>query len=198
MRPEVIIPLCFFVFVLFAWTISTYNKFIRYRNKIEEAWSAIDVALKRRANLIPNLIRVIEGYSNHEAKVFQKKTEQLAGNAKTAERMAEESHISKSLGGLMALAEAYPNLKASGNFLDLQNSLDEIEQEVQRARDRYNSDIGRLNTLVESFPSSIIARRFGFSKKSYLALELATQREMPEVDFSPAPQQDKKIKEPSF
>ncbi|RJX27362.1 MAG: LemA family protein [Desulfurivibrio sp.] len=190
MRPEVIIiPLCFVVFVLVAWTINTYNSFVRYRNKIEEAWSAIDVALKRRANLIPNLIRVIEGYSNHEARIFQDKAEQLAGKSKSAERMARESHISESLGGLMALAEAYPDLKASGNFLDLQNSLDEIEQEVQRARDRYNSYIGRLNTLVESFPSSLIARRFGFSKQSYLALELATQREMPAVDFSAAPQQ---------
>ncbi|MCK9294523.1 MAG: LemA family protein [Desulfobulbaceae bacterium] len=184
MRPEVIIPLCFFVFVFFAWTISTYNKFVRYRNKIEESWSAIDVALKRRANLIPNLIRVIEGYSNHEARIFQEKAERLAGKSKTAERMAEESHISQSLGGLMALAEAYPDLKASGNFLDLQNSLDEIEQEVQHARDRYNSYIGRLNTLVESFPASLIAGRFGFTKKSYLALELTTQREMPAVDFS--------------
>jgi len=195
MRPEVIIPLCFFVFIFFVWTISTYNKFVRYRNKIEEAWSAIDVALKRRANLVPNLIRVIEGYSNHEARIFQEKTEMLAGRSKSAERMAEESHISRSLGGLMALAEAYPDLKASGNFLDLQNSLDEIEQEVQRARDRYNSYIGRLNTLVESFPASLIARRFGFSKKSYLALELATQREMPAVDFSAPPAPEKNSSE---
>ena len=192
MRPEVIVPLCFFIFVLFAWTISTYNKFVKYRNKIEEAWSTIDATLKRRANLIPNLVRVIEGYSNHEARIFQEKTGRLADNSKTSERMAEESHISKSLGGLMALAEAYPDLKASGNFLDLQNNLDEIEQDVQRARNSYNSYIGRLNTLVESFPSSIIARNFAFTKKSHLTLELATQREMPAVDFpaSPAPKKD--------
>ena len=187
MPPEVIILLGFFIFILIAYTITTYNKFIKYRNKIEEAWSAIDVALKRRANLIPNLIGAIEGYSNHETRIFQEKPEQVTGKSKALERMAEESHISKSLGGLLALAQAYPDLKASSNYLDLQNSLDEIEQDVQRARDRYNGHVNRLNTLVESFPSSLIAGKFGFTKKSYLALELATQREMPVVDFPSPP-----------
>ncbi len=187
MTPEVIIPVCFVLFVATVWSISTYNKFVKYRNRIEEAWSSIDVALKRRANLIPNLVLVIEGYGRHEAAIFQEKGKILAANnnGKTSEeRMATESRISSSLGGLLALAEAYPDLKASGNFLSLQNSLDEVEQEVQRTRNTYNGYVARLNTLVESFPATFIARRSGITKQPYLSLELATQREMPEVSFS--------------
>jgi len=182
MPPQLLIPVFFICFVTIAITISTYNKFIKYRNRIEESWSGIDVALKRRANLIPNLVRVIEGYSAHENKIFDEKIRQLSGDSGSS-RMEQESKITKSLGGLLAIAEAYPELKASENFLDLQNSLDEIEQEVQKARNRYNAFIGRLNTLVESFPASLIARKFGFDKQDYLTLELATQREMPDVEF---------------
>ena len=182
MQPQFLVPVFFVCFVIVAWSVGTYNKFVKYKNRIEEAWSGIDVALKRRANLIPNLVRVIEGYSTHENSIFEEKIKQIGAGSESS-RMEQESKISKSLGGLLALAEAYPDLKASDNFLDLQNSLDEIEQEVQRARNRYNAFIGRLNTLVESFPSSIIARKFNFFKQDYLALELATQREMPDVEF---------------
>ncbi len=182
MQPQFFIPIVFVCIVFGAWLIGTYNKFVKYRNRIEEAWSGIDVALKRRANLIPNLVRVIEGYSTHENTIFEEKIKQLGGGSGSS-RIEQENKISKSLGGLLAYAEAYPDLKASGNFLDLQNSLDEIEQEVQQARNRYNSYIGRLNTLVESFPSSVIAKKFDFVKQDYLALELATQREMPNVEF---------------
>lgn len=182
MPPQFLIPICFVCFVVLAIIISTYNKFVKYRNRIEEAWSGIDVSLKRRANLIPSLVQVIEGYSAHENKIFEDKIKQLNGGTSDS-RMEQESKITKSLGGLLAIAEAYPDLKASGNFLDLQNSLNEIEQEVQEARNRYNSYIGRLNTLVESFPSSLIATKFGFEKQDYLSLELATQRHMPSVDF---------------
>ncbi len=182
MPPQFLIPVLFIGFVVTVILISTYNKFVKYRNRIEEAWSGIDVALKRRANLIPNLVRAIEGYSSHENKIFEDKVRALSGEGDNS-RMEQESKITKSLGGLLAIAEAYPDLKSSDNFLDLQKSLDEIEREVQQARNRYNGYVGRLNTLVESFPSSIIANRFGFDKQEYLVLELATQREMPTVDF---------------
>lgn len=182
MPPQLLIPIFFVGFVVTAIMVSIYNKFVRYRNRIEESWSRIDVALKRRANLIPSLVRVIEGYSAHENKIFEEKIRQLSGGTDSS-RMEKESKITKSLGGLLAIAEAYPDLKASENFLDLQNSLDEVEREIQGARNRYNGYIGRLNTLVESFPSSLIARRFGFTKQEYLSLELATQREMPDVNF---------------
>lgn len=144
--------------------------------------NGIDVALKRRANLIPNLVKVIEGYTTHEGKIFQEKTRQL-GRLSEPGRIEQEQEISKDIGGLLAVAEAYPELKASGNFLDLQNSLDEIEQDVQQARNRYNNYIAQFNTMVESFPASLIARKFQFEKQDYLALELATQREMPDVSF---------------
>lgn len=182
MRPELLIPILFVCFIIVSWIVTTYNKFVKYRNRIEEAWSGIDVALKRRANLIPNLVRVIEGYSTHESKIFAEKIKQV-GRGSDLSRMEQESKISKSLGGLLAYAEAYPELKASENFLELQNSLDEIEQEIQRARNRYNGFIGKLNTLVESFPATIVAKKFDFEKQDYLALELATQREMPNVNF---------------
>jgi len=180
----IIFLVVFVLFVSVAWPIGTYNRFVKYKNRIEEAWSGIDVALKRRFNLIPNLIRAIKGYSQHEAKIFQKKNDYLTGSTGISNRVEEESQISKALRGLLALAEAYPDLKASANFIDLQNSLDEIEEDIQKARNRYNSYVGRFNTLVESFPATFIARKFGFEKQNYFALDLATQRELPEVGFS--------------
>jgi LemA protein len=171
----------FVLFVSVGWFITTYNRFIRYKNRIEESWSGIDVALKRRFNLIPNLVRVVEGYSEHEAEVFRTKNDYLTGVSNMSNRASEESQISKSLRGLLALAEAYPDLKASTNFLDLQNNLDEIEEDIQKARNRYNAYVARLNILVESFPAFFIAGKFGFAKQNYFALDLATQRELPEV-----------------
>ena len=182
--PQVIIPVVFVLIVAVAWFIGTYNRFIKYRNKIEEAWSGIDVALKRRYNLTPNLIRAIEGYGEHEANIFQSKNTYLTGSDGKSERVEEESQISKSLRGILAVAEAYPDLKASTNFLELQKSLDEIEEDIQKARNQYNRYVGRLNTLIESIPASFIAKKFGFEKQNYFTLDLATQRELPQVDFT--------------
>ncbi len=188
---QVIIPVVFVCIVTVAWFIGTYNKFIKYKNRIEEAWSRIDVALKRRFNLIPNLIRAIEAYGEHEVNIFRDTDGAYQPGPGVAHRVEEESHISKSLRGLLALAQAYPDLKASANFLDLQNSLDEIEEDIQQARNRYNGSVGKFNTLVESFPATFIANRYGFEKKSYFSLDLATQREVPEVNFS-SPGENKK------
>lgn len=183
MRPEILMPLCFVIVVFVAWFIKSYNKFVKYRNRIEEALNNIDVALKRRANLIPNLIQMIKGYSNHEDKIYQDKNRQLA-MLSDPERVEQERQITKNIGGLLAVAEAYPDLKASINFLDLQNSLDTIEKEIQQTRNRYNNYISRFNTMVESFPASLIARKFVFEKQEYLALEMSNEREMPNVSFS--------------
>jgi len=179
-----VIPLIALIVAPLAWIISTYNKFIKYRNMIEENWSGIDVALKRRFNLIPNLISATKGYSKHESDVLTKTTMSRTATESVASREEEESLISRSLSGIIALAEAYPDLKASANFLALQESLDEIEEEIQKARNMYNSSVRRFNTLVESFPSSLIARKFGFTRQKFFSLELATQRELPEVDFT--------------
>lgn len=180
----VVIPVLFVSIVTVAWSIGTYNKFIKYKNRIEEAWSSIDVALKRRFNLIPNLIRAIEAYGDHEVNVFLDKSGDYQSEDGVSHRVEEESHISKSLRGLLALAQAYPDLKASTNFLNLQNSLDEVEEDILKARNRYNSNIGKFNTLIESFPATFIAKKFGFDRKNYFSLDLATQREVPNVNFA--------------
>lgn len=182
--PLIIFSLLFFVFVPAVWFISTYNKFIKLKNIIEERWSGIDVALKRRHNLIPNLIGATKGYSRHENGILEKTTKIRSEDKSVSSRQQEESLVSKSLTGLIATAEAYPNLKASDNFLVLQNSLNQIEQEIQNSRNLYNMGIRKFNTLVESFPSSLIAKKFGFEKQKFFSLELATQRELPVVDFT--------------
>lgn len=187
MRPEFIIITLFFCIAFFGWLINTYNKFIKYRNRIEEAWSSIDVALKKRFNLIPNLVSSIKGYSSHESEILENKTKQLNTGRSIDDRMESESQLTHSLSGLLAVAEAYPDLKASVNFLELQKNLAQIEEDIQGARNRYNGYVARYNTLVESFPSGFIARKFGFDKLSYFTLNLATQRELPEVGFGKAP-----------
>lgn len=181
--PEVVFPLIFCVVFPLIWCIATYNKFIKLKNLIEEKWSTIDVALKRRHNIIPNLIRATKGYGRHESGVLEKTTKMRSEDESVSSRQEEESQVSRSLLGLMATAEAYPDLKASDNFLLLQKSLDEIEQEIQKTRNMYNFAIRRFNTLVESFPSSLIAKIFGFERQKFFSLELATQRELPVVDF---------------
>ena len=183
MEPLIVFSI-FFLIVVLAWLVGTYNRFVKFKNGIEESWSGIDVALKRRHNLIPNLIRAVEGYSEHEAILFRTKGDYLTGSSGVSNRSDEESRISQSLRGLLGLAEAYPDLKASANFIALQESLNEIEEDIQKARNRYNRYVGKFNTLVESFPAVYMARRFGFEKRNYFTLDLATQRELPEVDFS--------------
>ena len=183
MEPLLIFSL-FCLFIIGVILIGTYNNFIKYKNRIEEAWSSIDVALKRRFNLIPNLIRVIEGYSEHEAKILMSNSNQINGTSTISNRVEEESHLSKSLQGALALAEAYPDLKASANFIDLQNTLDGIERDIQNARNRYNRAVNKFNTMIESFPASLIAKKYKFEKQSYFALDLATQRESPEANFT--------------
>lgn len=182
MKPEFLIPFFFITFISVAWIIGTYNKFIKYRNRIEESLNNIDVALKRRANLIPNLVKVIQGYSSHENTIYQEKTRQ-SGILSDPKRVEEEHQITRGLSGLLAVAEAYPDLKASANFLNLQNNLDTIEKEIQLTRNHYNSYISSYNTMVESFPGSLIASKFSFEKREYLTLELTTERDVPDVSF---------------
>ncbi len=183
MEPVIIFG-SFFLILVMVWCIKTYNRFIKYKNRIEETWSGIDVMLKRRFNLIPNLIKSIEGYSEHETKVLTSITDKRIGSNAMSDRVEEENRISKSLQNVMALAEAYPDLKASANFLVLQNNLNDIEADLQKARNLYNRSVNQFNTLIESFPALLIARKFGFNKRSYFSLDLATQRELPEVQFS--------------
>ena len=176
--------LVFVSVILFFVTVQMYNSFIKYRNQIEEEWSGIDVALKRRFNLIPNLVKTVQGYAKHEIGTMEAVTTQRAvtgGPGNLNDREAEESLVSRALNEVLAVAESYPDLKASANYLSLQNALNEVEAEILQARRRYNSSVRKYNTQVESFPSNLMAKLFGFAKTTYFTLELATQRELPDV-----------------
>lgn len=174
----------FAVIVPLFWCISIYNRFVKFVNMIEEAWSTIDVVLKRRANIIPQLVNIVKGYSGHEADTLESVTAQrLEGNNRDAVNK-QENAISKSLGGLLAVAEAYPDLKASHNFLELQKELRDIEHDIAEARNLYNGRVRRLNTLVQEFPSNLIARLFQFVREEYFTLELPTERDIPEVSWA--------------
>lgn len=161
--------------------VSTYNRFIKYKNQIEEKWSSIDIALKRRLNIIPNMISAVKMYSAQETDIMEKTTQARHGSTGVAERSQDESAISQSLQGLLAVAEAYPDLKANTNYLALQQSLVDVENEILIARSDFNNAVRKNNTLVQSFPSNILAKIFHFRNAQYFALELATQRTVPEV-----------------
>jgi len=167
---------------LVAWAIATYNRFVKRKNVVQEAWSGIDVQLKRRSNLVPNLVEVVKGYAKHEAETLSKVTQQRTGNS-VAERGEHEAEVSKAIQSLLAVAEAYPDLKANENFLDLQNNLDEIETHIQSARRFYNGAVRDLNILVESFPSNLIANMFNFNAAQFFEIELASERQVPQVKF---------------
>ncbi len=177
------------VFIL-VWTIGTYNKFIKYRNMIEEGWSIIDVALKRRANLIPKLISSVQGYASHEATVLEDITAQRVGSVDSSESReavtAQESKVSRGLGNLLGVAESNPDLKANTVFIELQEALNLVELEIAQSRNTFNQRIRMMNTLVEQFPSNIIAKIFSFTRDNYFQLELATEREMPSTPWDSA------------
>ena len=141
---------------LVAWFIGIYNKLIKQRNMKDEGWSGIDVQLKRRSNLIPNLLDSVKGYMGHERSIMEKVTElrTQAMNASSAEsKIAAESALSRTLVKLFAVAESYPDLKANQNFIDLQKQLAEIEDEIQMARRYYNGTVRNLNVGIETFPN---------------------------------------------
>ena len=170
--------------VIIIWIIIIYNLFIRDKNLIKEAWSGIDVQLKRRHNLIPNLVTSVKGYSKHERDLFEEITEKRAKSTKVEnvkEKAALEADLSGMIKNLFVVVEEYPDLKASQNFLDLQNQLVEIEDQLQYSRRYYNGRVRNYNIRVESFPSNIIAGIFDFKQEEFFEITLATERKTPEV-----------------
>jgi len=166
------------------WIIIIYNLFIRDKNLIKEAWSGIDVQLKRRHNLIPNLVASVRGYSKHERDLFEEITEKRAKSTRienVKEKAAVEADLSGMIKNLFVVVEEYPDLKASQNFLDLQNQLVEIEDQLQYSRRYYNGRVRNYNIRVESFPSNIIAGIFDFKQEEFFEITLATERKTPEV-----------------
>lgn len=166
------------------WAIALYNGLVRKRNMVEEAWSGIDVQLKRRTDLIPNLVSTVKGYATHEQSTLEEVV-QLRGQAQNAHGVDQTAQaqglLGAALGRLFALAESYPDLKANTTFIQLQRTLEEIEEQIQLARRYYNGAVRNLNIAVESFPSNLIASRFGFSKAEFFELESTGERTVPKV-----------------
>ena len=170
--------------IIIIWIIITYNLFIRDKNLIKEAWSGIDVQLKRRHNLIPNLVASVKGYSQYEKNLLEQITQKRSEAVKVEtikEKAPTESDLSGMLKNLFIAVENYPELKANKNFLDLQNQLVEIEDQLQYARRYYNGAVRNYNIRVESFPSNIIAGIFNYNQDAFFEISLATERKTPEV-----------------
>jgi len=167
-----------------AWGIWTYNRFVKLRNQVNEAWAGIDVQLQRRWDLVPNLLTTVKGYMNHESSVLERVT-RLRGEPDlgVGARGAAESGLSRSMGRLFAVAEDYPELKASEGFQQLHSSLVDIEEHLQFARRYYNGSVRDNNNLVEGFPSMLVARLFGFVNAAFFEIELASQRAAPEISL---------------
>jgi len=169
--------------------IAIYNKLVSFKQQTEEGWSGIDVALKQRANLIPNLVATVKGYVTHERDLLESITEARAraeragAKGSSEDRMAAEGDMSAGLLRLFAVAENYPDLKANQNFIQLQTSLEEIEGHIQMARRYYNGTVRNLNTLIGQFPSNIVAGLFGFRAANYFEIEDPKVRALPEVKF---------------
>lgn len=176
------------VVAVLGYAIYVYNNLIRNRQLVEEGWSGIDVQLKRRADLIPNMLETVKGYMAHERETLQAVTDaraavQAAQNASPGERGQAEGLLSGALGRLFAVAEAYPDLKANTNFLEFQTALQTVEDEIQLSRRYYNGAVRNLNIAVESFPSNIVANAFKFEKAEYFELENESDRAVPQVKF---------------
>ncbi|HET7311725.1 MAG TPA: LemA family protein [Mycobacteriales bacterium] len=179
------------VLVLLAF-VASYNRFVRQRNLVQESWRQVDVELKRRHDLIPNLVEAVRGYATQERTVLQSVTEarasamqtMQASSAGVAAQAQAETQLGRALGNLFAVAENYPDLKSSQNFLALQQQLAETEDRIAAGRRFYNNNVRALNTRVEAFPSSIVAGMFGFTKADYFEVDDPAERAPVNVDFS--------------
>lgn len=174
------------VVIIVSWYISIYNKLQRTKNLVDEGWSTIEVQLKKRYDLIPNLVETVKGYAKHESETLEaviaarNKASAATGDAK----IAAENQFSGAIRSIMVLQERYPDLKANSNFNELQNQLKSIENEIASARRYYNGTVKELNTRIDIFPSNIIARKMGLEKRSYFEVDNEEERKAPQVKFS--------------
>ncbi|MDY0302887.1 MAG: LemA family protein [Candidatus Moranbacteria bacterium] len=175
--------------VIAIWGVSIYNGLVKLKNRVDEAWSDIDVQLKRRYDLIPNLISTVKGYASHESQTFEKVTEarskamqaQESGDAKT--QAEAENMLSGTLKSIFALAENYPDLKANQNFLELQRELADTEDKIQASRRFYNGNVRDFNIKIELFPNNIFAGIMNFTKREFFEIENESERENVKVEF---------------
>lgn len=168
------------------WLIFTYNGLIRLKNQVDESWSDIDVQLKRRYDLIPNLINTVKGYATHESSVFERVTQARAaamGAKSPDDRAQAENALSGTLKSLFAVVESYPELKANENFLRLQDELSDTENKIQASRRFFNGNVRDFNIKLEVFPTNLFANMLGFKKRSFFEIDQAAERSVPEVKF---------------
>jgi len=174
------------IIVLALFLVGIYNGMVRARNRVDEAWSGIDVQLKRRHDLIPNLVETVKGYAAHEKEVFEAVT-QARANAMSAQGPAQsaaaEGQLTGALGRLFAVAEAYPTLRASENFQQLQAELTNTEDQIAGARRIYNGNVQGYNTRIQTFPAAVFAGMFGFTKREFFGLDSPADRDVPAVSF---------------
>ncbi|MBL7022266.1 LemA family protein [Patescibacteria group bacterium] len=170
--------------VLILWIIALYNGLIRLKNRVDEAWSDIDVQLKRRYDLIPNLIETVKGYAQHEKETLDSviKARNSAMNAQGAGKAEAENALSETLKSIFALSENYPDLKANQNFLQLQDELSDTENKIQAARRFYNTNVRDFNTKIQVFPNNIIAGKLKFTSRDFFEAE-ETEKENVQVKF---------------
>ncbi len=175
------------VFVLGVWIVSLYNSLVGLRNEVKNAWSQIDVQLKRRYDLIPNLLETVKGYAAHERQTLEavvaarQQAVNITGSA--AEHAKAENALSQTLRSLFAVAENYPDLKANQNFLALQEELTSTENKIGFARQYYNDSVLRNNNRIAMFPSNVIASSFNFKEADFFEIEAPTERQVPKVSF---------------
>ena len=185
----VLIGILVVVVVLVLYAIALYNGLVQKRNRVDNAWAQIEVQLKRRHDLIPNLVETVKGYAAHERGTFEAVTNARAaavGAQGPAQAAAAEGILSQALGRLFAVAEAYPDLKASTNFLDLQQQLQDTENKIAVSRQVYNDTVLTYNNAIQVFPAVLIAGSFGFTRREFFEIEDAGEREVPTVSFDPA------------
>ena len=166
------------------------NSIIGSRNRVDEAWSGIDVQLKRRHDLVPNLVEAVKGYATHERETFEKVTQARAAAMQAsgpAQASQAEGMLSQALGGLRVVAEQYPELRATENFQQLTRNLSELEDEIQASRRIYNSNVQAYNTKIQIFPNSVVANSGGFTAREFFEIEDPGDREVPTVSFSDQP-----------
>ena len=168
------------------WAIMTYNGLVSRRAMVAEGWSGIDAQLKRRSDLIPNLVETVKGYATHERTTFDELAKARAGadSQDPAQRAAAETAVTAAIGKIMAVAEAYPELKASENFQSLQKDLSDLEDQIQLARRYYNGAVRNYNVSTQQFPSNLIANMGGFTAAKFFELDNAAERNAPKVSFS--------------
>jgi len=172
------------IFLLYA--VSIYNRLVKLKNLVQEGWSGIDVMLKKRHDLIPNLVETVKGYATHERETLESVTRarnQAVAAGSVEAKEAAEKNLNQAMMNLFAVAEQYPDLKANTNFQQLQAELTSIENDIEKSRRYYNGTARENNTLVESFPSNIVANMYKFEKVSYFELENIADREVPTVKF---------------